>query len=967
MRALRSVPLVLVLCLAGVLTIRLLRGSAQQDAPPQAAPVPMALNGVAVQLTLGMTDKEPTDWSGELRVQPGRVIRLEARLGQDDSIEGNAWRLRSRRPRPRRATAPVRLVAMLDAPQDASVSVSTGRGDFAFRLADLSYAAQSQFLDGAAAAQRMPLHTQITGSPTEDDFPACAVGSDGTIWCAHLAYHRGNPVNKEEVARGEFGSLVTKGNGDELRLMRFSDREWSPPVSLAGPGADLWRPAVATDRAGNVWVIWSQNRRGNWDLYARRFDPASGRLSRVTRLTNGPGADINVVAATDPEGSVWVAWQGWRDDNFDIWLARLTSDGVARRHRVSDSDANDWSPALGVAASGRLWVAWDTYDKGDYDVYLRSFADGELGEPIPIATSPRYEARPSLAVDGRDRVWIAFEDSAPNWGKDYGDRWDGRSGMPFYIERNIIVRCLAGGRLQQTAADFRSGLVDTHYDDRRKQTERHHRISLPRLSLDDQGRLWLLFRRHPLASAAGERWVGHAAYYQGDRWSEQMPLPKSANLLDNRPSSVALAGTGLLVVYATDQRTSSAASAVENDLYAAVLSAEGNAKEPILVATEPAGEGPPAEPVHPGEQQAVQRARSHRVTVAGKTLRLLRGEFHRHTELSSHRDWDGPMEEVWRYGLDVASMDWIGVGDHDYMRGKEYGWWLTQKQTEIYHHPPVFVPVHSYERSVSYPSGHRNVIFARRGIRALPRLGPGRDQLYGTPEEGSPDIKNLYAYLKAFDGICASHTSGSNMGTDWRDNDPEVEPVVEIYQGHRLSYEEPGAPKAAKNAEESIQGYREDGFVWNALAKGYRLGFQASSDHVSTHISYANVFAEENTREGIVDGLRKRHCYGANDNIILEVRCGGKLMGDELTTRARPVLEVTILGTAPVARVDIVRMEGNSTPVYVYNAEPRKQEVRFRWEDDEAQPGSVYLYYVRLLQQDSKMAWGSPMWLHYQG
>ena len=43
-----------------------------------------------------------------------------------------------------------------------------------------------------------------------------------------------------------------------------------------------------------------------------------------------------------------------------------------------------------------------------------------------------------------------------------------------------------------------------------------------------------------------------------------------------------------------------------------------------------------------------------------------------------------------------------------------------------------------------------------------------------------------------------SHTSATGMGTDWRDNDPEVEPVVEIYQGHRQSYEHLGAPAAAQ-------------------------------------------------------------------------------------------------------------------------------------------------------------------------
>jgi len=46
--------------------------------------------------------------------------------------------------------------------------------------------------------------------------------------------------------------------------------------------------------------------------------------------------------------------------------------------------------------------------------------------------------------------------------------------------------------------------------------------------------------------------------------------------------------------------------------------------------------------------------------------------------------------------------------------------------------------------------------------------------------------------------------------------------------------------------------------VWNAWAKGYKLGVQSSSDHVSTHTSYACVLAEQFTRAGILDAIRKR-------------------------------------------------------------------------------------------------------------
>src|SRR5437899_646996 len=58
------------------------------------------------------------------------------------------------------------------------------------------------------------------------------------------------------------------------------------------------------------------------------------------------------------------------------------------------------------------------------------------------------------------------------------------------------------------------------------------------------------------------------------------------------------------------------------------------------------------------------------------------------------------------------------------------------------------------------------------------------------------DTKMLYRYLKEMDGICASHTSATGMGTDWRDHDDALEPIVEIYQGDRMSYEKENAPRA---------------------------------------------------------------------------------------------------------------------------------------------------------------------------
>src|SRR5262249_18116117 len=274
---------------------------------------------------------------------------------------------------------------------------------------------------------------------------------------------------------------------------------------------------------------------------------------------------------------------------------------------------------------------------------------------------------------------------------------------------------------------------------------------------------------------------------------------------------------------------------------------------------------------------------------------------------------DGSLEDMFRYALDAASLDWIANGDHDNGAGREYSWWLTQKWTDAHHAPAAFTPMFSYERSVAYPHGHRNCMFAKRGVRTLPRRAPPP----GATKKEAPggvhpdDTKMLYRYLRELGGICASHTSATSMGTDWRDHDPVAEPVVEIYQGDRMSYEHEGAPRAGYDPKggqkpANIAGWYPLGFVNLALQKGYRLGFQASSDHFSTHISYCIVLAERHDRAAILDGLKKRHCYGATDNIILDVKSGTHIMGDEFKSAQPPALQIKVIGTGELAKVEVI-------------------------------------------------------------
>jgi hypothetical protein len=556
-------------------------------------------------------------------------------------------------------------------------------------------------------------------------------------------------------------------------------------------------------------------------------------------------------------------------------------------------------------------------------------------------------------VDGQDRVWIAYEEGDEQWGKDFSNEkafkkvgLEKNLGNALYLKRTVRVKCLDKGELKEPAQT-----IDQACE---KKLDRNK--SLPRMAVDTAGGLWLTFRHHPRALGNGEMWCSYILRYEGDKWSVPRQLPNSENLLDNRPA-LAAHDKGVMVVFSGDHRKTNTASRGKNDLFASLLVAQGQKKvPPVIGGPKPEEPAPAKAPAHPNELKDVAKIRDYTIDHEGKKLKLLRGEFHRHTEYSAHRDGDGLLEDMWRYALDAGHMDWIGNGDHDNGFHDIYCWWQIQKVTDLFNNNPSFVAMQTYERSNKYPNGHRNVIMPKRGIRPLVR-----GELKGTEEKGTPDTKILYKYLKHFGGICASHTSGTDMGTDWRDNDPIVEPIVEIYQGHRHNYEHFGAPRSATK-ETQIGGYEPKGFVWNAFEKGYKFGFQSSSDHISTHISYAIVLTDDVSRQGIIDAFKKRHSYAATDNIVVDVRCEDHLQGDEFKTKKMPTLDIRVFGTAPVAKISIIRNNK-----YVHTATPNKQDVKLTWTDAEPTAGKVSYYYVRIEQADGNLAWASPMWITYEG
>ena len=973
---------------------------------------------VSVSILLGVGDTGPVRWDGTITAQEAKIGSIEPwRFEGTDAIVGSGWHV---------TTHPIRLfgggtqisasgvsnvvangiiVNLSDAGSGAGLKLTTAQGDFSVSLDELAYGKPVSKLNGRVVVDRIPASVQITKTPEEEDYPSAAVAKNGDVWVAYVEFHHNPGHNALRAAltapAKDFSRWKSPTGGDQIFARKYRGGVWGEPIAITPAGGDLYRSAIAVDGQGRPWVFWAQNVRplgvqANFEIFARAI--ANDVPGPKVQISDSPGSDIDPVAATDSNGNVWVAWQGWRDGRAAIFAASLSGNKFNAPVAVSHSDGNEWNPAIAADKSGRVTVAWDSYRNQNYDVYTRTFVSGEWASEKAVAATARYEAYPSIAYDAGGRLWVAYEEGGQGWGKDFGAYTT--TGVAVYQGRVIRLRGFEpDGRAVELTGDLGAvlpGFPNIHIDkggvqndfekldpdpknaqtrepDRSARNMQNARNTMPRLAVDGSGRIWLAFRSaHPIWwSILGTVWTEHLVSFDGTAWSRPIYLNHTDNLLDNRPALVSTRPGQLLIIGSSDNRrqfylgedigsplgitAAKKEDPYNNDLYANEIDL-GPATQPLALREAKPMVAAGSEVADKTDLALVSTLRGYKIA-AQSELKIVRGEFHRHSEISMDGGGDGSILDQYRYILDAGALDWVGCCDHDNGAGREYSWWISQKLTDIFYSPGKFVPMFSYERSVNYPEGHRNVIFAQRGVRTLPRMPITAENYTGH----APDTLNLYAYLKFFHGIAAAHTSATGMGTDWRDNDPVAEPVVEIYQGDRQNYEIPDGPRA-NSEKDSIGNWRPKGFVNLALQKGYKLGFQASSDHISTHMSYCNLLARDLTRESVLDAFEKRHVYGSTDNIVADVRSGPNLMGDVFSSAEAPNLHVKLQGTSKFAKVVVVKDDQ-----YVYSTQPDTDKVEFSWRDNSPSKGKTSYYYIRGEQDNGEIVWVSPMWITYTG
>lgn len=286
---------------------------------------------------------------------------------------------------------------------------------------------------GAVTAAVTALGTQVTVAPALRLLPATSytvrVGEGPTLsfttrdgaWSAAPPRVNAGNLDAEEphVAMDAAGNAIAvwyqlDGATRNIWASRYERATgWSVPATIDQSAELADSPEVAMDAAGNAIAVWIQRHVGAPSLWASRFTPAGGwETPELLELLDGSAAILPHIAMNATGYAVVTWFQSEATGN--IYVNRyVPGAGWQGRESVETHPMAAVVPRVAVAPSGQAVVMWRQQDAvGTWDLYATSAAaGGAWSAPVAVEQASGDIAVFDLAAgaDGAVAAWTQWD------------------------------------------------------------------------------------------------------------------------------------------------------------------------------------------------------------------------------------------------------------------------------------------------------------------------------------------------------------------------------------------------------------------------------------------------------------------------------------------------------------------------------------------------------------------------------
>lgn len=147
------------------------------------------------------------------------------------------------------------------------------------------------------------------------------------------------------------------------------------------------KPDVEVDSNGYIYVVWTDNRSGDEDIYIQKLNSNGvnvwGSDKRVNLETNGNQNSSSI--AIDTDDNIYVVWTDARNGDDGIYIQKLNSNGdrlwVLDKRVNVETYSNQHSPKITIDGDDNIYVVWtdnrNINNNSNEDIYLQKLdSDG---------------------------------------------------------------------------------------------------------------------------------------------------------------------------------------------------------------------------------------------------------------------------------------------------------------------------------------------------------------------------------------------------------------------------------------------------------------------------------------------------------------------------------------------------------------------------------------------------------------
>ncbi len=825
-------------------------------------------------------------------------------------------------------------------------------------------------------------------------------------------------LDAEEIET-EWGPTRVTHTADAVMVKCGSRGSYSDPMEVSGGLPDDKLDPRIDARAGKACVAWCacDHETRQWRVFAACS--IDGRAwTEPVKVAGGVDLALHPSVALDPEtGLAWIAYEDWSDGSIRL----LSFDGAVSSEPVKISEGGrNFRPRVIVTSKngkhgGSVAVAWDAYRDGQYDIHLRLLSpDRRLGQEHRVTACPRWDSQVDLIEDLDSNLWVTWVRASTETGDMSAMRnvhvrfFDGKSWRyPFAPEHKYNPDELSRAWTMMGAKPP---------DEKQRQAKRNQKMDedrdgritwftvnwFPKLAVDRRNRVYVFYREGDVLLPP---LYGHLKYrvYEGDRWSRprRIKLGRGANLLRMFRDFSPAVTHGDTIEAVWDE----AFMNLSREVLKIKAAKRKKLRDPDGARVRVLGESYD-ETMHPGWPAQKTMRPTRTMELNGKRLTLLFGDTHNHSSVSIGVD---PPDYHYHFARDCAKLDFFALPENDYLFCGVPGIEAYISFLPRVFSSDEFICFQAHE-FVSSAMGHRVMVFEGDHKKLFP-IGVFNSQR-GIQKNTTG---HLYHFLHKFDEAPGSRVMVSahnmvNLGNDFKEYDPSLEPLYDVGSIHMAAektfeeYKSEGKNRKLTALLESLlklsrvtaaRGGCTPGNQWyyswrQCLEAGLILGAYGSSDnHCVNGIGwiYAGVWAAEKTKKAIFDALFDRRTF-AVDNQLRLADIFDTDPGSHLRDMNRPALRMGIrfrlddhfmgskcrINNPPMARVSVFSQD-KQNPVRRIVFMKDGQEVHIEhgqgeglveasWQDDTWTQGRHY-YYAKVEFESGSTGYSSPVFANY--